>query len=123
MQFNSYNQTNIQNKPIYNVIIDRYEVFSSFTYRSYLKLICHLWNENESFEIDQVFELYDDGSVHQSFYEFVDQFRQFGEVKDDVTVEDLIGEKGTCTIKHHFSNGKVYQKIVLTSWEDNTDEY
>ncbi len=123
MRFNHFNQlTPHQLQVLYNFQIIKYEVFQSRSYQRYLKLIFYLSNENESFEIDQLFELYDDDSAHPAYYRLLDQFRQFGEVKNDVTVEDLIGERGTCYVKHNYSNGKTYQQIILTSWEDTVNE-
>ena len=113
MQHNqSYPLTPHQVEVSYAFKIIRYEIFIARTAQRYLKLVFQLWNENESFEVDQIYELYDDDSAHPAYYRFLDQFRQFGEIKDDVTVEDLIGEKGTCYIKHNSSHGKVYQQII-----------
>jgi len=122
MQNNNFNQSNTQKEVVYSFAIDRYEVFTSRSYQRYLKLIVQLWNENEGFEMDQLYELNDDDSVHLSFYRFVDQFRQFGEVNDEVYVDDLIGERGTCQIKYNYSHSRSYPKIVLTSWEGNENE-
>lgn len=117
MQNHFLNQKSILNEVIYSFKIDRYEVLTARENRRFLKIVLNLFNENENFEQDQVFELYEDDSVHDSFYQFVDQFRQFGEVKDEIYVEDLIGEKGTCYIKRNKFNH--YAKIILTSWEEN----
>ena len=122
MQQNFINQLSSQVNVEYVFQINRYEVITSRTSQRYLKLIFHVWNENENFEIDQLYMLYDDNSVHSSFYDFIDQFRQFGEIKDEIYVEDLIGERGTCYFKSNYSHGKTYKKIVLTSWEDASNE-
>lgn len=116
MQTNFNNQNSITNEVIYSFKIDRYEILTSRENRQFLKLIFCLSNENESFEQDQLFELYEDGSIHDSYYQFIDQFRQFGEVNDVVYVEDLIGEKGTCYIKGNIYSP--YRKVILTSWEE-----
>lgn len=121
MQNNNFNQLTSL-KVEYAFQIDRYEVITARTSQRFLKLVFKVWNENEDFEIDQLYMLYDDNSAHSSFYDFTNQFRQFGEVKDEILVQDLIGERGTCYFKNNFSNGKVYQKIVLTSWEGNINE-
>lgn len=111
------------NEVLYFFVIQEWKIFQSHSYRRYLKLVFHLWNENESFEVDQLFELYEnDTLIHHSYDELIDQFRQFDEVNDEVQVNDLLGEKGTCYITRNTFNGKTYDKIVLTSWEGNGNE-
>lgn len=114
MQNHFLNQQSIFDEMIYSFKIDRYEILTSQENRRFLKLVFYLFNENENFEQDQLFELYEDDTVHDSFFQFIDQFLQFGEVNDEVYVEDLIGEKGTCYIKRNKFNH--YAKIILTSW-------
>lgn len=114
MQINNFTS---EVKVGYDFVIDRYEVLTSRKSQRFLKLVFKVWNENEDFEIDQLYMLYEDDSAHSSYYNFVEQFRQFGEIEEEFTVDDLIGERGTCYFKSNFSGGKVYKKIVLTSWE------
>lgn len=122
MQNNNFNQSNIQEEVEYSFVIDRYEVFTSRSNQQYLKLVFQLWNENEEFEKDQLYQLDGNGGIHPSFYEFVNQFSKFGEVIEEFGIEDLIGERGTCHIKSNFSKGRIYHKISLTSWEDDSNE-
>lgn len=121
MQIN-FKQFPESNKVLYLFVIQEWKIFQSRSFRRYLKLVFRLWNENESFDVDQVFELYDNDTIHTSYFELIDQFRQFGEVNDEVDVNDLLGEKGTCYITENTFNGKTYRKIVLTSWEENENE-
>lgn len=106
-----------------NFEIIHQEIFTSNRQQQFLKYTFKLSNENGEYQEDQMFLLDDEGYIHSSFYDLIDQFRQFGEVNENFNVEDLVGEKGTCYFESHHSNGKVYKKIVLTSWEVNKDEY
>lgn len=105
-----------------NFEIIHQEIFKSNSQQQFLKYVFKLTNENEEYEEDQMFLLDYEGYIHSSFYDFIDQFRQFGDVNEDFSVEDLIGEKGTCYFESHHSNGKTYKKIVLTSWGNNENE-
>lgn len=102
----------------YSFKIRGYEFFYSRQSQRFLRIIFDVFNENESFDTEQIFMIYDDGTIHQSYYDFVNQFRAFGDVIDDVHPEDLINEQGTCYFEYRYSNGKTYQKIILTSWKD-----
>lgn len=107
---------------VYHFEIIRQEIFTSYNKQQFLKYVFKLTNENEEYEEDQMFLLNDEGHIHSSFYDFIDQFRQFGEVNDDFNVEDLVSEKGTCYFETNHSRGKTYKKIVLTSWGGNENE-
>ncbi|MGE8052878.1 hypothetical protein ACQKOD_02740 [Bacillus mycoides] len=77
-----------------------------------------LSNENEEFEETQVFLVEENGDIHSSFTDFVDQFKQFIELKDDITFDDFIGETGTCYIHTYNHYLKKYRKIMITGLEE-----
>lgn len=100
---------------IYIFKIIKWEFFTSKAGQDFLRINFWLSNENEEFEEMQVFLVEENGDIHSSFNNFVDQFRQHTELKDDITLDDFIGESGTCYIHTYSYYGKTYRKIMITS--------
>lgn len=94
--------------------ITKYDFFTSRAGQEFLRLYFWLSNENEEFEHTQVFLVEENGDIHSSFNDFVDQFRQFIELKDDITFDDFIGESGSCYIHDYNHHGNNYRKIMIT---------
>jgi|SRR5699024_2397618 len=102
---------------IMNFEIINYSFFESRSNKHFLRFTFLLSNENEEFEKDQIFLIEDDGDFHKSFYDFIDQFACLVELKDDLALDDFIGEKGTCYLKNSLFNGKIYRNIKIKSLE------
>ena len=98
--------------------IIKYDFFTSRAGQEFLRMYFWLSNENEAYEETQVFLVEENGDIHSSFNDFVDQFRQYIELKDDITFADFIGESGTCYINNYNHYGKIYRKIVITDLDE-----
>ncbi|WP_223553879.1 hypothetical protein [Lysinibacillus sphaericus] len=106
---------------IMHFVISKYEFFTSRSGQEFLRFVFILSNENESYEEDQIFLVEDNGDIHPSFNEFVEQFNRFIELKDNITFGDFIGEKGTCYMEPYNHYGKIYRKIKIISLEINEE--
>lgn len=107
-------------KVFYKFKISRYEIFESKADQEYLKLVFSLNNENESFEVDQIFPIDSLGQLGFRYEILLDQFEKFyGEIDRNADYEDFVGEKGTCFLEHSKYRGRIYQRVVFVSLEEN----
>ncbi|HFJ9328944.1 TPA: hypothetical protein ACGW5B_002279 [Bacillus paranthracis] len=111
-----------------DLVIYRFEIIRFETFRvksnqyNIVKFLFLLSNEHESFEEEQIFSYDDDMGFTKRYDEFLQQFANFVELKDDIEFEDFVGEKGTCHIINVYENLKVYRKIMINSLEVSENE-
>ena len=83
-----------------DLVIYRFEIIRFETFRvksnqyNIVKFLFLLSNEHESFEEEQIFSYDDDMGFTKRYDEFLQQFANFVELKDDIEFEDFVGEKG-----------------------------
>lgn len=114
---NNKNGSNCSFKKVFDdFVISRYEIFESRADQEYLKLVFRLKNENESFEVDQIFPIDSLGQLGFRYELLLDQFEKFyGEIDRNVDYEDFVGERGSCFLKQSEYKGRFYQQVVFVS--------
>lgn len=107
-------------KIFYKFTISRYEIFESKAGQEYLKLVFSLNNENESFEVDQIFPIDSLGQLGYRYEKLLDQFEKFyGEIDRNVDYKDFVGERGSCFLEQTQYKGRIYRHVIFTSLEEN----
>lgn len=110
------------------LVIYQFEIIGFKTFRvksnqyNVVKFLFSLSNEWENFEEEQVFSYDDNMNLTKRYDEFLQQFSNFVELKDDIEFEDFVGEKGTCHIINIHQHLKVYRKIIINSLEVTENE-
>lgn len=84
----------------------------------YVKFIFALENGTGNYQVEQVFSFKGEYAPSKRLDEFFSQFMYFIELNETFSLEDFVGEKGTCFIEPVNANYQTYYKIIITSLEE-----